>query len=67
MTTGSALVRILLSAESAPACAEAPKAVVAATREEAGWQWYGSASDVTDPCLSGFVSNGPPNRTLMQI
>ena len=65
MTTGSAFVRIRLSAESATAYAEMPKAVVVATREEAGWQWYGSASDLIDPRLFGFVSNGPLNRTLM--
>ena len=36
MSTVSVIVRIQLSAESAPAYAEAAKAVVAATREEAG-------------------------------
>ena len=51
MTTVSVMVRIQLSAESAPAYAEASKAVLAATREEAGCQWYGIATDVTDPCV----------------
>ena len=47
----SVIVRIQLSAESAPAYAEGAKAVVAATREEAGSQWYGIAVDVADPCV----------------
>jgi quinol monooxygenase YgiN len=51
MSTVSVIVRIQLSAESAPAYAEAAKAVVAATREEAGCQWYGIAVDVADPCI----------------
>ena len=51
MSTVSVIVRIQLSAESAPAYAEAAKAVVAATREEAGCQWYGIAVDVADPCV----------------
>ena len=51
MSTVSLIVRIQLSAESAPAYAEAAKAVVVATREEAGCQWYGIAVDVTDPCV----------------
>ena len=51
MNTVSVIVRIQLSAESAPAYAEAAKAVVAATREEAGCQWYGIAVDVADPCV----------------
>ena len=51
MSTVSIIVRIQLSAESAPAYGEAAKAVVAATREEAGCQWYGIATDVTDPCV----------------
>ena len=51
MSTVSVIVRIQLSAESAPACAEAAQAVVAATREEAGCQWYGIAVDVADPCV----------------
>ena len=51
MSTVSVIVRIQLSAESAPAYGEAAKAVVAATREEAGCQWYGIATDVTDPCV----------------
>ena len=51
MSTVSVIVRIQLSAESAPAYAEAAKAVVAATREEVGCQWYGIAVDVTDPCI----------------
>jgi quinol monooxygenase YgiN len=51
MNTVSVIVRIQLSAESAPAYAEAAKAVVAATREEAGCQWYGIAVDVADPCI----------------
>ena len=38
MSTVSVIVRIQLSAESALAYAEAAKAVVAATREEAGCQ-----------------------------
>ena len=45
------MVRIQLSAESAPAYAEAAKAIVAATRQEDGCEWYGIASDVTDPCV----------------
>mgnify|MGYP003344700505 CR=1 FL=1 len=49
MSTVSVIVRIQLSAESAPAYAEAAKAVVAATRQEDGCEWYGIASDVTDP------------------
>ena len=51
MSTVSVIVRIQLSAESAPAYAEAAKAVVAATRVESGCQWYGIAMDVTDPCV----------------
>ena len=51
MSTVSVIVRIQLSAESAPAYAEAAKAVVVATREEAGCQWYGIAVDVADPCV----------------
>lgn len=51
MSKVSVIVRIQLSAESAPAYAEAAKAVVAATREEAGCQWYGIAVDVADPCV----------------
>ena len=51
MSTVSVIVRIQLSAESAPAYAEAAKAVVAATRQEDGCEWYGIASDVTDPCV----------------
>ena len=51
MSTVSVIVRIQLSAESAPAYAEAAKAVVAATRVEAGCQWYGIAVDVADPCV----------------
>ena len=51
MSTVSVIVRIQLSAESAPAYAEAAKAVVAATREESGCQWYGIAVDVADPCV----------------
>jgi len=51
VTTVSVIVRIQLSAESAPQYAEAAKAVVAATRQEAGCQWYGIAVDVTDPCV----------------
>ena len=49
MSTVSVIVRIQLSAESALAYAEAAKAVVAVTREEAGCQWYGIAVDVADP------------------
>ena len=49
ISTVSEIVRIQLSAESAPAYAEAAKAVVAATRQEDGCEWYGIASDVTDP------------------
>ena len=45
------VVRIQLTAESAPAYAEAAKSVVAATRGEAGCEWYGIAVDVTDPCV----------------
>ena len=48
MSTVSLIVRIQLSVESAPAYAEAAKAVVAATREEAGCQCYGAAVDVAD-------------------
>ena len=71
MSTVSVIVRIQLSAESAPAYAEAAKAVVAATREEAGCQWYGIAVDVADPCVvwvvavseavkdTGLVGNNP--------
>ena len=51
MSTVSVMVRIQLSAESAPAYAEAAKAVVAATRQEDGCEWYGIASDVTDSCV----------------
>ena len=51
MSTVSVIVRIQLSAESALAYAEAAKAVVAATRGEAGCQWYGIAVDVADPCV----------------
>ena len=51
MSTVSVLVRIQLSAESAPAYAEAAKAVVVATRQEDGCEWYGIASDVIDPCV----------------
>ena len=51
VSTVSLIVRIQLSAESAPAYAEAAKAVVVATREEAGCQWYGIAVDVADPCV----------------
>ena len=51
ISTVSEIVRIQLSAESAPAYAEAAKAVVAATRQEDGCEWYGIASDVTDPCV----------------
>ena len=51
MSTVSVIVRIQLSAESAPGYAEAAKPVVAATRQEPGCQWYGIAADVTDPCV----------------
>jgi quinol monooxygenase YgiN len=51
MSTVSVIVRIQLSEESAPKYAEAAKAVVASTRQEAGCQWYGIATDVTDPCV----------------
>ena len=51
MSTVSVIVRIQLSAGSAPAYAEAAKAVVAATRKEAGCQWYGIAVDVADPSV----------------
>ena len=51
MSIVSVIVRIQLSAESAPAYAEAAKAVVAATREEAGCQCYGIAVDIADPCV----------------
>ena len=51
MSTVSVIVRIQLSAESAPAYAEGAKAVVAATREEVGSQRYGIAVDVADPCV----------------
>ena len=63
MSTVSVIVRIQLSAESAPAYAEAAKAVVAATRVESGCQWYGIAVDVTDPCIvwvsEQWASRGP--------
>ena len=49
MSTVSVIVRIQLSEESAPKYAEAAQAVVASTRQEAGCQWYGIATDVTDP------------------
>ena len=49
--TVSQIVRIQLSAKSAPAYAEAAKAVVAATRQEDSCEWYGIASNVTDPCV----------------
>ena len=51
MSTVTVMVRIQLSAESAPAYAEAAKAIVAATRQEDGCEWYGIAADVTDPCV----------------
>ena len=51
MSTVTVMVRIQLSAESAPAYAEAAQAIVAATRQEDGCEWYGIASDVTDPCV----------------
>ena len=51
MSTVSVIVRIQLSAESAPAYAEAAKPVVAATRQEDGCEWYGIAPDVTDPSV----------------
>ncbi|MFL2502807.1 MAG: hypothetical protein ACJ0Q1_07805 [Luminiphilus sp.] len=67
MSTVSVFVRIQLSAEGAPAYAEAAKAVVAATREEDGCEWYGIASDVTGtPAWSGFLSSGPLRRTSMR-
>ncbi|MGA0335974.1 MAG: putative quinol monooxygenase [Luminiphilus sp.] len=44
MSTVSVIVRIQLSEESAPKYAEAAKAVVASTRQEAGCQWYGIAT-----------------------
>ena len=47
----SEIARIQLSAKRAPAYAEAAKAVVAATRQEDSCEWYGIASDVTDPCV----------------
>ena len=49
MSTVSVIARIQPSAESAPAYAEAARAVVAATRQEDGCQWYGIATDVIDP------------------
>ncbi len=51
MSTVSVIVRIQLSAESAAPYAEAAQAVVAATRQEDGCEWYGIATDVTDPCV----------------
>jgi len=48
MSAVSLIVRIQLSVESAPAYAEAARAGVAATREEAGCQCYGIAVDVAD-------------------
>ena len=51
MSTVTVMVRIQLSAESAPAYTEAAQAIVAATRQEDGCEWYGIASDVTDPCV----------------
>ena len=51
MSTVTVTVRIQLSAESAPAYAEAAKAIVAATRQEDGCEWYGIPSNVTDPCV----------------
>ena len=51
MTTVNVVVRIQLSAESAPAYPEAAKSVVVATHGEAGCEWYGIAVDVTDPSV----------------
>ena len=51
MSTVSVIVRIELSADSAPQYAEAAQAVVANTRQEPGCQWYGIAVDVADPCV----------------
>ena len=51
MSTVSIIVRIQLSADSAAPYAAAAQAVVAATRQEEGCEWYGIATDVTDPCV----------------
>ena len=51
MSTVSIIVRIQLSADSAAPYAEAAQAVVVATRQEDGCEWYGIATDVTDPCV----------------
>ena len=51
MSTVSIIVRIQLGADSAAPYAEAARAVVAATRQEDGCEWYGIATDVTDPCV----------------
>ena len=51
MSTVSIIVRIQLSADSAAPYSEAAQAVVAATRQEDGCEWYGIATDVTDPCV----------------
>ena len=49
LSADSVMIRIQPGAESAPAYAEAARAVMAATREEDGCEWYGIASDVTAP------------------
>ena len=64
MSTVTVMVRIQLSAESAPAYAEAAKAIVAATRQEDGCEWYGIASDVYKRQIFGGLCehsyrNGP--------
>ena len=51
MSKVSIIVRIQLSADSAAPYAEAARAVVAATRQEDGCEWYGIATDVTDLCV----------------